>query len=112
MELDHSRAKMLARNFLRAESPLARLGWGISGFVYLSPDLRTAIKVHRADEGSLRELEVYRRLRALSITKLHDLNVPKLRGSDFDARLIQMDFVSAAYLLDFAGVRFTPPDYP
>ena len=91
---------------------MIRLGWGISGFVYLSPDLRTAVKVHRHQESFARELEVYERLRRLRMTRLHDLTIPRLRGHARNYNLIQMDFVSAPYLLDFAGVLFDPPDFP
>jgi hypothetical protein len=75
-------------------------------------DLRTAVKVHHRHEGFSRELEVYRRLHRLGITSLHGLTVPKLRDHSADVKLIRMDFVNAPYLLDFAGVRFDPPDFP
>lgn len=111
MEIDHQTAELIATEYLGA-TPARRLGWGISGYVYLSPGLRSAVKVHRSVEGFTRELEVYRRLRALGITSVHGLTVPKLRNSRADLKLIEMDFVSAPYLLDFAGVRFSPPDFP
>jgi hypothetical protein len=110
MSLDHQVAAKIAQDYLRTTKPLKRLGWGIGGFVYLSPDGRTAVKVHRHEEGFFRELEVYRRLRKLRITQLHGLTIPKLRGYRADVKLIQMDFVSPPFLLDFAGVRFSPPE--
>jgi hypothetical protein len=111
MEVDHQRAARVAQRYFGTTEPPVRLGWGISGYVYLSPDLRTAVKIHRRQESFARELEVYRRLRHLRINGLHGLTIPKLRGHRTDLKLIRMDFVSAPYLLDFAGVRFDPPDF-
>jgi hypothetical protein len=89
-----------------------RLGWGISGYVYLSPDARTAVKIHRYAEGFERELAVYRILRRLKLKSVCGLTVPQLRGHNSSLRAIRMDFVSPPYLLDFAGATFTPPDFP
>lgn len=111
MDLDHLTAAEIAQRYFATAEPLVRLGWGISGYVYLSPDTRTAVKVHRYRESFARELEAYRRLRRLKIRQLHGLTVPQLRGHRDSALLIRMDFVSAPYLLDFAGVTFTPPDF-
>jgi hypothetical protein len=111
MELDHRTAAAIAGLYFDTSVPLVRLGWGISGYVYLSPDLRTAVKVHRHHESYVRELEVYRRLSQLRITRLHGLSIPKLRAYRDELNLIQMDFVSAPYLLDFAGVQFAEPDF-
>ena len=82
MGLDHQSAAKIAAAFFNVPGPLVRLGWGISGYVYLSPDVRTAVKIHRNHEGFQRELDVYRRLQRLNITELHGLTVPKLRGAD------------------------------
>jgi hypothetical protein len=111
MEIDHKATELVAAAFLGVSPPLQRLGWGITGDVYLSPDLRTAVKVHRREESYARELEVYRRLRKLNIIELHGLSVPKLRGWSDKLKVIQMDAVSPPFLLDFAGVLFSSPDY-
>jgi hypothetical protein len=111
MELDHTKATAIARQYFGTTGPLQRLGWGISGFVYLSPDAQRAVKVHTRAEGFAIELKVYRKLQALGITRLHGLTVPKLRDHRNDFNLICMDVVSAPFLLDFAGVLFNPPDY-
>lgn len=111
MEIDHSAAAEIAKHFFGITAPPTRLGWGISGHVFLSPDLRTAVKVHRREESFTRELEVYQILRKHRITQLHGLTIPKLRGHRRDMKLIQMDFVNSPYLLDFAGVRYTEPDF-
>ena len=87
-------------SFVGASDPLPVLGWGVSGFVFLSPDLQTAIKVHH-----------YPEVRQHRITSLHGLVIPKLRNYDSARRLIQIDVVSPPYLLDFAGVRYTDPEF-
>jgi hypothetical protein len=111
MVLDHPAALKIAQSYFATNELLERLGWGISGYVYLSPDARTAVKVHRREESYQRELEVYLRLRRLRITRLHGLTIPKLRGYRDDLRLIQMDTVTAPFLLDFAGTLLDPPDW-
>jgi hypothetical protein len=47
MELDPKTAATIAQDYFGSPVPVERLGWGISGFVYLSPDLSTAVKVFR-----------------------------------------------------------------
>ena len=111
MEQDHHIAAETARKYFRSATQLVRLGWGISGFVYLSPDARTAVKVHYRQESFERELQVYRRLNKLKIIKIQGLTVPKLRNARRRIKLLQMDFVRPPYLLDFAGASFTPPDF-
>jgi hypothetical protein len=111
MELNHANSAAIAQQFLGTTAPLRRLGWGISGYVYLSPDAQTAVKVHRRAEGFWNEVRAYQKLQSLGITRLQGLTVPKLRGYRIDLNVIRMDVVSAPYLLDFAGVRFSPPDF-
>ena len=109
--MDPQLASRIASSYFRSPRPLKPLGWGIGGFVYLSPDTVSAVKVYRAAEGFTTELECYRRLGRLAITDLHGLHVPKLLGFDSNARLVHMDFVKPPFLLDFAGVSFDPPDF-
>ncbi len=111
MELDLKTSAEIAQSYFRSNEPLVRLGWGISGFVYLSPDTRTAVKVHRNQQSFDRELYVYRKLAMLKMNRLHGLTIPKLRGEHSESELLCMDFVSAPYLLDFAGVGLSPPDF-
>jgi hypothetical protein len=82
----------------------------VSGFVFLAPD-HTAIKVHKHQESFETELMAYQRLRRLRIRQLHGLTIPRLRGFSERDLIIRMDTVSPPYLLDFAGVRFEPPDF-
>jgi hypothetical protein len=111
MDLDPKGAEQIARHYLGATNPLARLGWGIGGYVYLSPDGRAAVKVHRGEEGFVREVEAYERLRRTRISQVHGIVIPKLHDFRTDLRVIRMDFVLPPFLVDFAGVRFTPPDF-
>lgn len=111
MTLDHPSALHVAQRYFDTPLALTRLGWGIGGFVYLSPDNLSAVKIHRGDEGFRTELEVYRRLRRLRITQLHGLTIPRLLDFYEADRLIRMDFVAPPFLLDFAGVLFHPPDF-
>jgi|SRR5687768_3695038 len=89
MDIDEIGAAEIAQRYFVTTEPLVRLGWGISGYVYLSPDLRTAVKVHRREESFVQELAVYRRLRRLRITRLHGLTIPKLRSFRSDVNLIR-----------------------
>lgn len=111
MALDPETAAVIAKSFLNTDLPLKALGWGMNGFVYLSPDGRTAVKVHRYNDHFEQELEVYRYLRKLRINELLGISIPKLRRFSLTLRLIEMDFVTPPFLLDFAGARFAPPDF-
>lgn len=108
--IDPKNTAGIAQHYFGTSSPPTRLGAGVGGYVYLSSDLRTAVKIHNHEEGFHRELEVYRQLKRLDITRLHGLTIPKLRSARHDLLLIQMDFVNAPYLLDFAGVLSKPPE--
>jgi hypothetical protein len=111
MEFNEKYAREVAQGYVGTTEPLKRLGWGVSGFVFLSPDLRTALKVHRNDEGYTTEVKVYKELGRLKISKIRGLTVPKMRDYRDDIRLIKMDVVNQPFLLDFAGVLSQPPDF-
>ena len=111
MQLDPKTALTIAQEYIGTTLPLTRLGWGVNGIVYLSPDGRSAVKVHHEKEGFTRETEVYKRLWRLRISQLHGIVIPRLRGYRSDLKVIRMDFVIPPFLLDFAGARFTPPDF-
>lgn len=51
MEIDGQQAHLIVQKYIGTNATLTRLGWGISGFVFLSPNLRTAIKIHKRIEG-------------------------------------------------------------
>ena len=105
------RAIKNAQEFIGTTEPLDPLGWGVSGFVFVTPDVRTAVKVHHQPSAWFTEVKAYSILKQHRIVSLHGLTIPKLRAYDEARQLIQIDFVSAPFLLDFAGVTFEPPDF-
>lgn len=111
MALDLQSAHQRAQQYSGTTANLVRLGWGVSGFVYLSADGRSAIKIHRTTEQFATEKRAYLILGRYGITSICGLTVPKMRDYSDELQAIRMDFVSAPYLLDFAGVLFTPPDF-
>jgi hypothetical protein len=54
-----SKALAAAQSFIGTTQPLNVLGWGVSGFVFLSPDLMNAIKVHHTRDGFFTELKAF-----------------------------------------------------
>ena len=110
MNTTRRQAAEIAQQYFGTSEPPELHGWGIGGYVYLSPQPGRVVKVHTGHAFHV-ELEVYRRLRRLRLTRLHGLNIPRVRGFREDVRLLEMDFVSAPFLLDFAGVLFEPPDF-
>jgi hypothetical protein len=80
MAIDEFEAAAASRKYFHTDIPLAKLGWGVSGRVYLAPNSRVAMKVHRAFESFNRELACYHILRKQRIDRLLGLIVPKLRG--------------------------------
>lgn len=96
---------------MRVTVPLLRLGWGVSGAVFLSPDARTAIKVFHREEQYQTELNAYRILWRAKLFELHGLTIPRPRGRDDKLFAISMAVVRPPFLLDFAGVSFHPPDF-
>src|SRR5215207_4694983 len=101
----------IAQRYTKAAGPLKMLGSGMGGVVFLAPDLRTAIKIHHQSHTFETEVEAYRKLNRAGVTSVRGLTVPKPRAYVPALKLIRMDFVSAPYLLDFAGVLFEPPDF-
>lgn len=108
---DLEKSHELAQRCLGTTETLQRLGWGVSGFVYLSADKQSAVKVHLREEAFEREVYVYKRLKTLRLTELYGLKIPKYWKSWPLSRTIQMDFITPPYLLDFAGVLLDPPDF-
>jgi hypothetical protein len=111
MVIDREPSEAIARRYFGTSQPLELLGGGVGGWVFLSPDARRAVKVHRFREGFKRELYVYRLLRRFKVNRLHGLNIPQFRGRSESDMLIAMDVVKAPFLLDFAGVLLKRPDF-
>ena len=93
MESDAIKFAAIAQKYIGTDEPLARLGWGISGYVYLAPDLRTAVKVLRYRAGFDAEVRTYQMLRRLGFRQLLGFTVPRMLGYRDDLLAIQMDFV-------------------
>lgn len=70
MDSDADKFAAIAQKYIGASEPLTRLGWGISGYVYLTPDLRSAIKAHRYGQGFHAEVRTYQMLRRLGMRNL------------------------------------------
>jgi hypothetical protein len=104
-------AMAAAQQYIGTSEALTELGWGVSGIVFASPLLKTAIKVHHRPESFQTELRAYEFLKRIRLTTLHGLTIPRLRGHDERRQLIEIDLVRPPYLLDFAGVRFEDPQF-
>ncbi len=87
------------------------LGAGVSGFVFAAPDYQTAVKVHTTAESYKTEVRAYKVLNQFQVNSVLGLTVPRLRSRSDWRHLIRMDLVSPPFLLDFAGVRFTDPQF-
>jgi hypothetical protein len=68
--------------------------------------------VHRYETGFLTEVEAYFRLRRVRTSQLHGITIPKVHDERLDLKVIRMDFVTPPFLVDFAGVTFSKPDFP
>lgn len=78
-----------------------RLGFGKDGSVYQS-SLSTAIKVFARRDAYVRELACYQRFAAHDIEEIRGHVVPRLLDAADDLGVLEMEIVSAPYLLDFA----------
>jgi len=110
-EITLSQAHAVAQKYIGTQSELTPLGWGMSGFVFATPDARTAVKHYRYISGFLAEATCYRELKRRGVSSLCGFTIPRIHDSSNELRVIRMDIVSAPYLLDFAGAEFTPPQY-
>ena len=88
------------------------LGDGTDGAVW-STSQATAIKVFGADRGYRNELDAYLRLQEYGVTeRLAGFWIPEIQGHDDELMVIEMDLMQKApYIIDFAKVRFYPPDF-
>ncbi len=96
----------LALNF---EKPL---GYGNDGHVWRS-DQNTAVKALSREQAYLCERNSYQRLQLAGVSEIGGLSVPKLINYHNDLMIVEMEVVSAPFLLDFGKVWLDhPPDYP
>jgi hypothetical protein len=77
-----------------------RLGGGTDGEVWKS-NRQTAVKVFRSPKNYHMELACYQRLKERGIRKVRDFAVPRLIQSDDKLLVIEMEIVTAPYLIDF-----------
>lgn len=90
----------------------AFLGDGTDGAVW-STNRRTAIKVFHREVGYFNERDSYQRLAEWGVTQqLAGFWVPEMRDFDDKLMIVEMDFMQTPpYVIDFAKVRFSPPDF-
>jgi len=88
------------------------LGDGTDGAVW-STSRGTAIKVFRADFGYHNERDAYLRLAEFGVTNnLAGFWIPRMQGYDDRLWVVEMDLMQKPpYVIDFAKVRFTSPDF-
>jgi len=87
------------------------LGSGQDGIVYMT-DVPSAVKALSFEKLFNRERQAYLRLRDHNIQRIGIFNVPSLIRVDESLLIIEMTFVAAPYVLDFAGAYVdTPPSY-
>jgi hypothetical protein len=86
----------------RRQLPLSdRLGWGMDGVVFYT-DVSTAIKSFKYKDLYRQELAVYLRLRERNVEKVCGFNVPKLVNHHDELMVIEMEFVTPPFVVDFA----------
>lgn len=89
-----------------------RLGFGKDGGVF-STSAASAVKAFERRDAFGCELACYLRLRKLGVDQVLGHHVPQLLDWDEELVVIEMTFVGAPFLLDFAGVRLDKPcDFP
>jgi len=88
------------------------LGDGTDGAVW-STDITTAIKVFSAWRGYENERFTYQELRKWGITeKMAGFWIPEMHGFDDGLMVVEMDLMqNPPYIIDFAKVKFTDPEY-
>src|SRR5688572_28971050 len=89
-----------------------QLGSGMDGIV-LATHQQTAIKALKYQKLYVTERDVYLRLREKQVQTVIGFAVPRMIGYDDNLWVIEMEIVSAPYVLDFAGAYLDrPPDFP
>ncbi len=90
----------------------AFLGDGTDGAVW-STERDTAIKVFSAWRGYQNERFTYQELKRWGITQqIAGFWIPEMHGFDDELQVVEMDLMqNPPYIIDFAKVRFTEPDY-
>ncbi|HTI50963.1 MAG TPA: hypothetical protein VL475_08430 [Planctomycetaceae bacterium] len=87
-----------------------RLGGGVQGVVYQTT-VASAIKAFNRAEHYEREVAVYRRLRARSVTNVCGFSVPRPIRYDDELLILEMTIVQPPFVLDFASAGLDGPLY-
>lgn len=81
------------------------LGFGQDGIVF-STDVATAVKSFKYKELYRKELAVYRRFAERNVEgPLCGFNLPKMLGHHDELTVIEMEFVTAPFVVDFASAE-------
>ena len=107
----HRKAIELAKSYIGTTAEPDKLGFGVSGVVFLSPGGTTAIKIHQRLRSFQVELQAYEIITKHGLFDICGLSIPRLLHYDTKMRIIEMTVVEPPYLLDFAGVTFEPIDF-
>ena len=88
-----------------------RLGAGRDGIIWRAnrQSRVSAIKAHERQASYTSERDAYFRLREQGVEDVCGLSVPALLGHNDRLCVLEMEVVSAPYILDFAGVYFDSP---
>jgi hypothetical protein len=88
------------------------LGDGTDGAVW-STSRDTAIKIFRADFGYYNERDTYQRLADFGVTdRLAGFWIPEMQAHNDELMVVEMDLMQKPpFVIDFAKVRFTSPDF-
>lgn len=107
-----SDAEAIGTRYLEPQHHIViRLGMGTDGTVFQT-DRYTVIKVFRRDDLYHRELAAYLRLLDHGVEQVCGHSVPMLLDFADSLRVIEMDYVTPPYLLDFAKTRLDErPDF-
>lgn len=81
---------------------------GQDGLVYLT-DQPSAVKALIHEPLYRRELAVYQRFKDAGLKRIDIFNIPELLGFSDELCVIEMTFVSAPFVLDFAGATIDKP---
>ncbi|MBX3436866.1 MAG: hypothetical protein KF861_05185 [Planctomycetaceae bacterium] len=88
------------------------LGSGYDGIVFAT-NRATAVKALRYEELYRRERDVYIRLRDRNVEFVEGFRVPALIGYDDQLWIVEMEFVTPPFVVDFAGAYLDErPQFP
>lgn len=91
---------------------LEQIGSGQDGVVF-STTQKTVVKAFLYDPQYVREKQVYGRIEECDINSIGEFSIPRLIDTHDELLVIEMEFVTAPFIVDFAGAYLDEPlDYP